>query len=65
MKDHKVLRFADGQLSTLADLSEHCGGHLNDLVVDAAGHVFVGASPSSPTGCSSRTARSSPRTAGR
>jgi len=42
MKDHRVLRVADGQLSTLADLTEHCGGHLNDLVVDAAGRVFVG-----------------------
>jgi sugar lactone lactonase YvrE len=42
MKDHRLLRFADGELSTLADLTEHCGGHLNDLVVDAAGHVFVG-----------------------
>jgi sugar lactone lactonase YvrE len=42
MKDRRVLRFADGELSTLADLSEHCGGHLNDLVVDEAGHVFVG-----------------------
>lgn len=42
MKDRRVLRFADGTLSELADLSAHCGGHLNDLVVDAAGHVFVG-----------------------
>ncbi|MGH9094865.1 MAG: SMP-30/gluconolactonase/LRE family protein [Acidimicrobiales bacterium] len=42
MKDHKVLQFADGVLSTLADLTEYCGGHLNDLVVDEAGHVFVG-----------------------
>lgn len=42
MKDHKVLRFADGQLSELADLSDHCGGHVNDLIVDDAGHVFVG-----------------------
>ena len=42
MKDHRVLRYADGELSTLADLSEHCGGHLNDLVVDANGHIFVG-----------------------
>lgn len=42
MKDHKVLRFAKGELSLLADVSEHCGGHLNDLVVDAAGHIFVG-----------------------
>jgi sugar lactone lactonase YvrE len=42
MKDQRVLRFADGELSTLADLSAHSGGHLNDLVVDAAGHVFTG-----------------------
>jgi sugar lactone lactonase YvrE len=42
MTDHRVLRFADGELSTLADLTAYCGGHLNDLVVDAAGHVFVG-----------------------
>jgi len=42
MKDHRLLRFADGELSTLADLTEHCGGYLNDLVVDAAGHAFVG-----------------------
>ena len=42
MLDHRVLRFADGQLSTLADVSEHCTGPLNDLVVDAAGNIFVG-----------------------
>jgi sugar lactone lactonase YvrE len=42
MKDHKVLRFAGGEVSTLADLSDWCGGHLNDLVVDEAGHVFIG-----------------------
>jgi sugar lactone lactonase YvrE len=42
MKDHRVLRLADGALSTHADLSEHCAGHLNDLVVTEQGHVFVG-----------------------
>ena len=42
MTDHRLLRWADGELSTYADLSEHCGGHLNDLVVDAQGRVFVG-----------------------
>ncbi|MFP5372584.1 MAG: SMP-30/gluconolactonase/LRE family protein, partial [Actinomycetes bacterium] len=42
MKDHRLLRVADGEVSTLADVSAHCGGSLNDLVVDAAGHVFVG-----------------------
>lgn len=42
MKDHRVLRFADGTLSEIADLTEHCDGHLNDLVVDRYGHIFVG-----------------------
>ncbi|MEO6987757.1 MAG: SMP-30/gluconolactonase/LRE family protein [Aquihabitans sp.] len=42
MKDHKVLRFANGELTELADVSEHCGGLLNDLVVDEQGHIFVG-----------------------
>jgi sugar lactone lactonase YvrE len=42
MKDHRLLRLVDDRLTTLADLSDHCGGHLNDLVVDAVGRVFVG-----------------------
>ncbi|MCZ2839855.1 SMP-30/gluconolactonase/LRE family protein [Modestobacter sp. VKM Ac-2985] len=42
MKDHRLLRVADGRTTELADLTEHCGGHLNDLVVDGAGRVFVG-----------------------
>jgi sugar lactone lactonase YvrE len=42
MKDRKVLRFADGDLSELADLSGLAGGHLNDLVTDAAGRTYVG-----------------------
>lgn len=42
MKDRKLLRFAGHKLSTLADLSPYCGGHLNDLVVDDTGHVYVG-----------------------
>src|SRR3954467_11175516 len=42
MKDHKVLRFAEGELTELADLSEHAGGSVNDLVTDAHGHSFVG-----------------------
>lgn len=42
MKDHRLLRVADGEVSELADLSEHCGGHLNDLVIDAQGHIFAG-----------------------
>ncbi len=42
MKDHRVLRWDAGTLSMLADLSEHCGGHVNDLIVDQHGHAFVG-----------------------
>ncbi|MCB0988669.1 MAG: SMP-30/gluconolactonase/LRE family protein [Microthrixaceae bacterium] len=42
MKDHRLLRFADGQLTEHADLTGMVGGHLNDLVVSSAGQVFVG-----------------------
>lgn len=42
MLDQRILRFADGHLSTLADLSVDCGGYLNDLVVDLHGNIFVG-----------------------
>ena len=43
MRDHRLLRRApDGSVSVHADVSEHCGGHLNDLVVDAAGRAYVG-----------------------
>src|SRR3954447_18161077 len=43
MRDHKLIRRSpDGEVSEYADVSEHCGGHLNDLVVDAAGHAYVG-----------------------
>ena len=43
MKDQRLLRVAsDGAVSTHADLSDVCGGHLNDLVVDASGRAFVG-----------------------
>jgi sugar lactone lactonase YvrE len=43
MKDHRVLRRnGDGELSLHADVSEHCGGHLNDMVVDGEGRAYVG-----------------------
>jgi sugar lactone lactonase YvrE len=29
-------------VSELADLSAHCGGHANDMVVDGRGHAYVG-----------------------
>lgn len=43
MKDQRVLRRSpDGSLATHADLSAHCGGPLNDLVLDATGRAYVG-----------------------
>src|SRR5262245_5759104 len=43
MRDHKLLRRSpDGEVSEHADLSEHCGGLLNDMVVDAQGRAYVG-----------------------
>jgi sugar lactone lactonase YvrE len=42
MKDHRVLRYADGELSILADLAAYAGGHLNDLVTDGKGRSYVG-----------------------
>jgi sugar lactone lactonase YvrE len=43
MKDQRLLRVeADGAVSTHADLSDVCGGYLNDMVVDASGRAYVG-----------------------
>lgn len=42
MKDHRLLRHADGELAEYADLSEYCGGDLNDMVIDPAGRAYVG-----------------------
>jgi sugar lactone lactonase YvrE len=43
MKDHRVLRRSPGgEVTVHADLTEHCGGPLNDMVVSAAGHAYVG-----------------------
>lgn len=43
MRDHRILRWsqADG-VSEHADVSELCGGHLNDMVVDARGRAYAG-----------------------
>src|SRR4051812_21209942 len=41
MRDHTLLRY-DGTLSVHADLGAYCGGHLNDMVVDAQGGAYVG-----------------------
>ena len=43
MGDHKLLRRSpDGDVSEHADVSEYCGGVLNDMVVDAHGRAYVG-----------------------
>jgi sugar lactone lactonase YvrE len=43
MKDHRVLRRSpEGEVSVHADVSEHCGGHLNDMVVDGEGRAYIG-----------------------
>jgi sugar lactone lactonase YvrE len=43
MVDHRILRRSpDGAVSLHADLSEHCTGHLNDMVVDGSGRAYAG-----------------------
>jgi sugar lactone lactonase YvrE len=43
MHDHKVWRRdPDGTVSLHADVTEFCGGDLNDLVVDREGRAYVG-----------------------
>lgn len=43
MTDRKVLRREpDGTLVVHADLAEHAGGHVNDMVVDGQGRAYVG-----------------------
>jgi sugar lactone lactonase YvrE len=43
MTDHRVLRRAPGgTVSEHADLSAHCTGNANDMVVDAHGRAYVG-----------------------
>jgi sugar lactone lactonase YvrE len=43
MTDHTLLRRApDATVSVHADVTEFCGGHLNDLIVDAHGRAYAG-----------------------
>jgi sugar lactone lactonase YvrE len=43
MRDHKVLRRdLDGAVTEVADLTEHCGGLMNDMAVDGQGRAWVG-----------------------
>jgi sugar lactone lactonase YvrE len=42
-RDHTLLRVEhDGLVAVHADLSDHVGGNLNDMVVDAVGRAYVG-----------------------
>lgn len=42
MRDRRVLRWSAGETTEVADVSQYCGGHLNDLIVDANDNIFVG-----------------------
>src|SRR5258708_29637216 len=43
MRDHRLLRRGpSGDVTEHANLGAHCGGLLNDMVVDARGHAYVG-----------------------
>lgn len=43
MKDHRLLRRSPaGEVRVHAELAEHCGGHLNDMVIDSGGRAYVG-----------------------
>ena len=42
MLDHRLLRLDPEGLREVADLSPHCGGRANDMVVDAQGRAYVG-----------------------
>jgi sugar lactone lactonase YvrE len=43
MLDHRLVRrHADGSTVVVADISEHCGGPANDMVVAADGRAYIG-----------------------
>lgn len=43
MRDHRILRRSpDGGVTEHADVSQHCTGHLNDMVVDRHGRAYAG-----------------------
>ena len=42
MEDHRLLRLDPEGLREVADLSPHCGGKANDMVVDAQGRAYIG-----------------------
>src|SRR5215218_2167847 len=43
MRDHRILRWSlEAGVAVHADVSQHCGGHLNDMVVDRHGRAYAG-----------------------
>jgi sugar lactone lactonase YvrE len=43
MKDHRILRWSPEEgVRVHAHLTQYCGGHLNDMVVDAHGRAYAG-----------------------
>ena len=42
MRDHRILRWTADGVTVHADVSEYCGGHLNDMVVDSRGRAYAG-----------------------
>lgn len=43
MRDRRILRRSPGgEVTVHADISAHCGGHANDMVVDGEGRAYVG-----------------------
>jgi sugar lactone lactonase YvrE len=42
MIDRRLLRLRGGELTEVADLSEHASWHCNDMVVDDAGRAYIG-----------------------
>jgi sugar lactone lactonase YvrE len=42
MRDRRILRWDGSSLELHADVSEFCGGHLNDMVVDRHGRAYAG-----------------------
>ena len=42
MRDHRILRWSGEGVTVHADVSEYCGGLLNDMVVDSRGRAYAG-----------------------
>ena len=42
MRDRRILRWDGSSVTLHADVAEHCGGHLNDMVVDSRGRAYAG-----------------------